>query len=297
MPWIDKALELLTASPVCGYQVRASGATEPTALAALALVGHGRLQAAEPAGEFLVTLQAPQGYLGVRQGEDFPRWPTSLAMLAWQALAPTTYQKPISQAVVWTLSMEGERMKNEHASHNSMLAAWPWVDGTHSWIEPSALFTVALKSLGMGNHPRTREAVTMLLDRLLPAGGCNYGNTVVLGQVLRPHVQPSGMAMLALQEEAEPGARIPRTLRYLTDSLDARTTSASLAWGLLGLAAHQQPPAAASQWLEAAFKRTMSLDRSPYKIALLALAALGSQSPLVTLPRLRAAGVASPAKK
>ena len=33
---------------------------------------------------------------------------------------------------------------------------------------------------------RTREGVRLLRDRLLPDGGCNYGNTTVLGQTLSP---------------------------------------------------------------------------------------------------------------
>ena len=44
---------------------------------------------------------------------------------------------------------------------------------------------------GLPPHPRNwRNAQAMLIDRLLAGGGCNYGNTVVLGQELRPHVQP-----------------------------------------------------------------------------------------------------------
>ena len=44
MAWLDKAIEYLTAQPVCGYRSDAAPSVEPTALAALALLtaGHGR---------------------------------------------------------------------------------------------------------------------------------------------------------------------------------------------------------------------------------------------------------------
>jgi hypothetical protein len=181
------------------------------------------------------------------------------------------------------LSIEGERLKSDEASHNTMLAAWPWVEGTHSWVEPSALFTVAFKSLGMNDHPRTREAVTLLIDRLLPDGGANYGNTIVLGQTLRPHLQPSGVTMLALAGERSLDARIRKTLSYLERSVNKQTPSTSLAWALLGLAAHNRFPNDAEAMLPAAFDRTMARDQSPHKLALLALAALGDRSPLVAM--------------
>lgn len=283
MPWIDDALALLAQSPVCGYAPQTAGASEPSALAALALVGHGKTAAARPAAAFLAELQASgDGSIGVRQGEPSPKWPTSLAILTWLAVDKRKYRDQIASAVRWTLATEGERMKSTNTAHNTMLAAWPWVEGTHSWVEPSALFTVALKSLDLSDHARTREAVTLLVDRLLPDGGCNYGNTAVLGQLLRPHVQPSGVAMLALIGEKDFNRRIARTLDYLDQSV-AEATPASLGWALLGLAAHDRTPENADKLLQLAYERTMQRDKSPYKVALLALAALGAKAPLIEL--------------
>jgi hypothetical protein len=277
MAWIDDALKLLAAAPVCGYGPNDAGASEPSALAALALVGHGKSDAAQPAGEFLAKIQdSGDGSVGVREDEPTPRWPTSLALLAWLAIDKKWYSGKIARGVRWALSLEGERMKSSNTGHNSMLTAWPWVEGTHSWVEPSALFTIAFKTLGLTDHERTREAVSLLLDRLLPEGGCNYGNTAVLGQLLRPHVQPSGIAMVALAGEQDTNNKIARTLDYLQNSATLETTSASLSWALLGLAAHDQFPANADKLLEAAYQRTMKRDRSPHKVALLALAATRS---------------------
>jgi hypothetical protein len=152
-------------------------------------------------------------------------------------------------------------------------------------MEPTAFFVLALKAHGLALHPRTREAVQLILDRQLAAGGCNYGNTVVLGQPLRPHVQPTGIALLALADEMEQSRAAGRSLKYLRTSLSANTTTASLCWGLLGLAAQGQTPADAEAWLEQAARHTREHGASPHKLALLALAALQERSPLVTLPK------------
>jgi hypothetical protein len=291
MPWIAEALDLLAKSPVCGYTSHDQGATEPSALAALALAGHGRLKESASVGDFLVGIQGSDGSVGVRSGEATPRWATSLAILAWLAIDKAAYSDPIARAFRWATSIEGERLQTGEVSHNGMLAAWPWVEkgnvagprGTHSWLEPSALFVIAFKALGMSDHPRTREAVELLVDRILPEGGCNYGNTFVLGQELRPHVQPSGIAMLALRDEFDVRSKIKLTLEYLARSATSETTAASLAWALLGLAAHDRTPKEADSLLTGAFERTTKRDKSPHKIALLALAALGKDAPLITL--------------
>jgi hypothetical protein len=139
---------------------------------------------------------------------------------------------------------------------------------------------LAIKSVGRGDHPRAREAVRLLIDRLLPEGGCNYGNTVVMDQVLRPHLEPTGLAMLALAGEADTTGRIAKSLDYLARELSLRTAAASLAYGLMGLAAHDRLPVNAGSWLEAAYRRTAAHEAAPYRLALVALAALGADSPL-----------------
>ena len=48
-----------------------------------------------------------------------------------------------------------------------------------------------MKSAGRPNEPATREGVAMLIDRQLPGGGFNYGNTYVLGQLVRAHTEPT----------------------------------------------------------------------------------------------------------
>ena len=283
--WLDDTLTLLAANPVCGYVPSAAPATEPTALAALALAAHGQRRKVSPAADYLLACQSEDGSVGVRMGEATPGWPTSLAVLAWQAAEPVQYRRSIDRGIEWILTMRGKALAvTEEMGHDTRLVAWPWAEGTHSWIEPSALHVLALKASGQMWHERTREAIALLVDRQLPTGGCNYGNTSVLGQMLRPHVQPTGVALLALAGEKDTSGKIGKSVEWLAGALDARTTPASLAWGLLGLAAHGVKIAAAELWLAAAHQRVQSRDRSPHKFALLALAAAAECSPFTVVP-------------
>jgi len=276
MSWLISTLDQLASHPVCGYARDSAPATEPTALAALALVAHQRAHDAESAIAWLRRIQAADGSVGIREGET-PGWPTSLAVLTWHATRPAgAYKQQINHAVAWILNAHGETMPRvAEFGHNTELAGWSYADATSCWIEPTALHVTALKAIGHSQHTRTRDGVRLLIDRLLANGGCNYGNTVVLGQTLRPHVQPTGIALLALAGETDPSGRIAKSIGWLRRSIGAETTSASLAWALLGLQAHgiQSPDAAA--WLAAAYDRTIKSGSSPHMLALLALAAKG----------------------
>jgi hypothetical protein len=180
----------------------------------------------------------------------------------------------IRRAIDWLLRTEGTKLPPRGEGHDSQLVGWPWVADTHSWIEPTALAVLALKATGHGSHPRTREAVRLLIDRLLPEGGCNYGNTVVLGQQLAPHVQPTGLTLLALAGERDPSGRIERSVEYLTRVLDEQTAPASLSYGLLGMAAHGAECCLAEEWLAGAAQRA-ERHQSPLEMALVLLAAAG----------------------
>ncbi len=165
------------------------------------------------------------------------------------------------------------------------MKGWPWVEGTHSWIEPTAFSLLALKAVGQGAHPRAREAVRLLIDRILPEGGCNYGNTSVLGQMLRPHLEPTGVTLLALAGEEDPDGRISRSLDYALGAVGPETTAASLGYGLIGLAAHGRVPKQLDDWLAQAAERTRRRETPWPRLSLLALAALGDSCPLVRLAR------------
>lgn len=292
MDWVAKILDQLAGRSAWGYRAHGSPATEPTAYAALALASHGRAADAEAGLRWLADLQSESGSLGINAAEHAPWWPTALATLAWAAHErgvedrPGPFRAAIDKATQWSRVHKGKPTPpSDEMGHNTLLVGWPWVEGTHSWIEPTALNVAALKATGFSDHERTREAVRLLIDRLLPGGGCNYGNTVVLRQELRPHLQPTGICLWALADEADDDGRIRRSVEHLQRALNESTTTASLCYGLLGLAAMGKTPTDFGAWLTAARGRTQQRGDSPYELALLALAAAAETAAVVQLPR------------
>lgn len=294
MAWFDEILDSLASADRWGYRSGDASAAEPAALAALALLGHGRAGDAAKPLDALLKLQDRTGAVGIYQGAADPHWGTAHAIIAWSAAINGNTQSAdlkdrLQAAAVrgceFILSIRGTKIpKTDEVSHNTTLVGWPWVEGTHSWLEPTAMCYLALRAASMQAHPRGPEAVRLMIDRLLPDGGCNYGNTFVLGQTLRPHIQPTGIVMLALAGTDSQDPRIGKSLSWLDSELNAETTTASLSYGLLALAAHDRERTDASKLLEAALKKpTSSLGAALPRRTLAALAVLGKRSPLTTL--------------
>lgn len=292
MEWLSPLVDRLAAPRCWSYAPAAAAAAEPAALATLALAGHGRLADALRAGQWLAEAQCRDGSLGVTENQPEPGWPTGLAVLAWQALAGASdfsAHGATDRAIGWLLSLEGKTAPREPGGHDSTLVAWPWVAGTHSWVEPTAIALLALRSCGMITHPRAQLAARVLLDRLLPDGGCNYGNTVVLGQTLRPHVEPTAWAMLALgglrlDDGSAEQERWHKSLDYLQSSVDA-AASRALSLALLALNANGREIAAANRLLASKADRLGRFSNNHVYVALIALAALGERAPLASLVR------------
>lgn len=306
MAWLDEILDPLTREDHWGYRVGELRAAEPLTLAALALIGHDRSAGAAKLLEALCELQDRSGAVGIYQGTADPHWSTAHAVIAWsvavrsKAFAAELQERFQAAAVSgceFILSVQGTTIPPEVAkgdiSHDTMLVGWPWVEGTHSWLEPTAMCYLALRATEMQAHSRAIEAVRLMLDRMLPAGGCNYGNTFVLGQLLRPHLQPTGIVLLALAGTEIPAKedRVAKSIAWVdgtigNDPKTATTTTSSLAYGLLGLAAHgrARSEVQAAELLNAALKKpSSSLGAYLPRRSLAALAALGNRSPLVTL--------------
>jgi hypothetical protein len=305
MARLDDIPATLSEPSAWSYRPGGPAAVEPISLALLALVGYGKTADAGPALEELLKLQATDGSFGVYAGEpaEAPHWTTAFAVVAMVAVEPGLPSDDSRRDRVRAAVVAADKFlldgipstvfdKSDEVSHNTLLHGWPWVAGTHSWLEPTAMALLALKASGMRGHRRCSEAVELLVDRLLPDGGCNHGNTFVLGQKLVPHVQPTGIVMLALAGENVNDPRLNLSLEYLARTIDASTTAASLSYALLGLAAHGRlvsngrPAADARKLLEGAIaKPTFELGASVPRRSLVALAALGEQSPLVKLSR------------
>ncbi len=160
--------------------------------------------------------------------------------------------------------------------HDTTLAGWPWVAGTHSWLEPTVLAVIGLDREGLRSHPRVAEGYRLIEDRAIKGGGWNYGNKSAFGHPLRPQPGPTGMALVALAR-LDSGPR-PVTVReaiaYLGETLPHIRSSVSLGWGLLGLRVWNCAPPAdeTDAWLAEAYRRATGLPDAAVKLAMLLLA-------------------------
>lgn len=245
---VKEHLEQLAAADRWNYAANPhESCGEPASWAAMALALHEHPEALHPA-RWLAKQQQANGSVGASSSQMNPRWPTSLAMLAWQCVGQQQkngdFQRQIQAAARWALNDFGRTGPNSgQAGHDTTLAGWSWAADTHSWLEPTCFFVKALTLLGYADHPRVQIGVRMIVDRLLPEGGCNYGNTFVLGQQLLPHLQPSGIALWAIAEHQVGDPRIQQTIGYLERSVaDDLVTPASHAFALLGLTAFNRRP-------------------------------------------------------
>jgi hypothetical protein len=280
---LAQLLDQLATAPIGGYHLAGPAAAEPIAYAALALAAAERWDAAQRAADWLRDQQAADGSVGVTADDDAPGWPTSLALLAWHALKEydaARYADAIERGIAWALDAKGKAAeRSEEVGHDSTLVGWSWAANTHSWLEPTAMFVAALRAVGLGESPRSREGVKILVDRLLPEGGANYGNTFVLGQELKAHPQPTGIALWALAREGSTDPRIGKSIDYLLRELELPLGLPSSCHALIGLAAHQVETAK----LQPVLDRTTTALKQPastFELALLTRAALAVEAAL-----------------
>lgn len=281
--WIARARKELQdrRSPEGGWSYRRGGmpAAEPTATAVLALLsaGDNRRDGLGSAGDWLAQLQHEGGSVPAVPAESAPGWTTPYAMLVWQSLSG--YDQPRQLARDWLLRIAGKRIpKSQEAGHvlghDPSLIGWPWVVGTHSWLEPTAMAILALRGEGLGDHPRARAGLAVVVDRAIPAGGWNYGNKSVFGQALRPQPGPTGLALLAMARGAPGDGRVVGpAIDYLRRTLPTIRAAASLGWGVLGLRAHSAAPIEAEGWLAEAADRSLARPDSTLGLGLLLMAA------------------------
>ncbi len=259
------------------YSAGKSPAVEPTCWAALALRSHDwEPDKARQALDWLASTQRDDGSLPVITSAESPCWATGLAVVAWRLAAKddgARHHTNIERAVDWLVSVRGTQLAPNPAvfGHDTSLIGWPWVDGTHSWVEPTAYAVLALRAAGREDHPRARDGVRLLLDRAISGGGWNYGNTRTFEKTLRPFPGPSGVALTALTGE-HADSRIEAGIAYLERELTGVRSPMSLAWGLIGLSAWGRRPPQAEQWLAESCSRTLRQAPLALHDALLLLA-------------------------
>lgn len=235
----------------------------------------------------LVREQGKDGRVCVNPDHPASYWPTSLAILAWQD--SQSCREAQQQAVRFLLATTGLHFPRESdapTAHDTLIKGWPWVGDTHSWVEPTAIGIMALKTTGHGHHDRAKEAVRMVLDRQLPHGGWNYGNTHVFGRELHPMPESTGAALTSLTGLVERDA-VRESLTYLQHKVTSLRTPISLGWSLLGLAAWNESPANVAALVERCLANQERYgEYETSALCLLVLGALamemGGQVPLIS---------------
>jgi len=255
-----------------GFSHRPAGEyrADATAWAAMALAATGTEEGLlGMARDRIADEQQEDGRVSVSPEHPEAFWPTPLAVLAWEG--SPAHREAQSRAVTFLEKTTGRHfVKDPDApvKHDTSIKGWSWVAGSHSMVEPTALSLIALRTAGQGEDGRTREAIRMLMDRQLSAGGWNYGNTSVYGQELYPQTENTGLALDALAGRVSRND-VARSLGYLEERLTHVRAPLSLGWGLLGLGAWGARPGNARLWLRESYE--LQRKYGPYDTTLLSL--------------------------
>jgi hypothetical protein len=219
---------------------------EATSLAILAL-------AAEfPEGpphsvRFLLSVQRGDGSWPAFSGDDDGSWTTALAALTLSRVSVDSRVR--EKATAWLLDTKGReahwlwRWKFKTADAQAGIDpdkyGWPWMPGANSWVIPTALTVIALKQFSACTPSeeadrRIRTGIGMLIDRACVGGGWNAGNCVVYGGPLKPHIEATAAALMAMQDEPR-SPLIVRTVEWLRGQTANLRAVSSLAWSILCL--------------------------------------------------------------
>jgi len=171
------------------------------------------------------------------------------------------------------------RWFDRQVKFDSSKYGWPWIDGTVSWVAPTALAVIAHRVWNRPS-PRVELAKFMLLDRASSSGGWNAGNSKAFGVSLAAHPDFTAMALIALRAcdvHAHPAVRSAED--YLSTRLAASEATYSLAWAQLAL---RDNPKVVST-LRAQLLKSLELDTDAKPTISLALAALALEDPPLDL--------------
>ncbi len=266
-------------------RARAVGSIEELALRSLALRGEWRDCSQ------LFESQLPCGGWPNALGTSEPNaYSTSMALIALAHLRDRRDARAaVNLAFGWldeTAGREGHwlwrwkfRWFDRQVKFDSSKYGWPWIDGTVSWVAPTALAVIAHRVWNRPS-PRVERGMSMLLDRACSSGGWNAGNSEAFGVRLAAHPDFTAMGLIALRAcgvHAHPAVRSAED--YLSNRLAASEATYSLAWALLAL---RNNPKVVST-LRAQLLKSLELDADAKPTISLALAALALEDPPLDL--------------
>jgi len=224
---------------------------EATCLAELALAPE-RQANSSAAILFLLKSQLSDGGWPAFLGDSEGSWTTALALCTLNSTGDFTAAR--EKAFRWLYAERGReghwfwRWKFKTSDRNVRFDpdkyGWPWVTGSASWVIPTAFSIIAIEQFTVCNRSEESEkrihlGVEMLLDRECVDGGWNSGNSLVYGVPLRPHVEATAIALLALQDEQRI-EMVQKSLSWLRQNAASVDSVSSLAWCILTLFVYQE---------------------------------------------------------
>jgi len=225
---------------------------EATCLAELALAPE-RQASSSAAILFLLKSQLTDGGWPAFLGDSEGSWTTALALCTLNSTGDFTAAR--ERAFRWLYAERGReghwfwRWKFKTSDRNVRFDpdkyGWPWVSGSASWVMPIDFNIIAIEQFTVCNRSEESEkrihlGVAMLLDRACVDGGWNSGNSLVYGVPLRPHVEATAIALLALQDEQRTET-VQRSFSWLRQNAASVDSVSSLAWCILTLFVYQEP--------------------------------------------------------
>jgi Prenyltransferase and squalene oxidase repeat len=225
---------------------------EATCLAELALAPE-RQANSSGAILFLLKSQLSDGGWPAFLGDSEGSWTTALALCTLNSTGDFTAAR--DKAFRWLYAERGRegqwfwrwkfKTSDRNVRFNPDKYGWPWVTGSASWVIPTAFSIIAIEQFTVCNRSEESEkrihlGVEMLLDRACVDGGWNSGNSLVYGVPLRPHVEATAIALLALQDEQRT-EMVQKSLSWLRQNAASVDSVSSLAWCILTLFVYQEP--------------------------------------------------------
>jgi hypothetical protein len=179
---------------------------------------------------------------------------------AFNAIAALTLLQSVStgqhaETIVRSLiGSKGVALRPDPAiRQDNSLQAWSWIDGTFSWVEPTAWCVLLLKQrLARGPYPdaaeRIRVGEQLLNDRACRDGGWNYGSANVYGTDLLPYVPTTALALLALHDRANEPV-VARGLEQLQRAVLTERSAVALSLAIICLRVYGRPTSRPEQQL------------------------------------------------
>jgi hypothetical protein len=227
-----------------GYRPGGASWVEPSAFCAMALLAGGDRPAAGRGLAFLKACQNASGGTGVSPKDQGGSWMAYAALLAYHALGADA---EATRLVGWILGLEdaSRRFAPEDVRsiaktyrYDASIPGWPWTPGTTAWVEPTALFILALTRAGVAStEPRIQAGVRLLIDRRVPSGGWNFGNPFSKSHELEATLLSTSLALAALAAAGTPASKAAAEagLPFIEAQLAGDASVVSLSWTLIAL--------------------------------------------------------------